>query len=73
MLYPDFNELIQLGKKASRLNITSGKQSMAASSGDYASPFRGQGLEFTKCANIVSGTIFAASIGALLLAPTNLT
>src|SRR3984957_10208125 len=46
MLYPDFNELIQLEKKSARLNITSGKKSVAASSGDYASPFRGQGLEF---------------------------
>ena len=46
MLYPDFNELMQLGQKAARLHIASGKQSVAASSGDYASPFRGQGLEF---------------------------
>jgi len=46
LLYPDFNELIQLGQKASRLHIISGRQSTAASSGDYASPFRGQGLEF---------------------------
>jgi uncharacterized protein (DUF58 family) len=46
MLHPDFHELIQLGQKASRLQIFSGRQSMAAGSGDYASPFRGQGLEF---------------------------
>jgi uncharacterized protein (DUF58 family) len=46
VLFPDFKELIQLGQKASRLHIISGQQSMAASSGDYASPFRGQGLEF---------------------------
>jgi uncharacterized protein (DUF58 family) len=46
LLYPDFNELISLGQKASRLQIISGRQSMGAGSGDYASPFRGQGLEF---------------------------
>lgn len=46
MLYPDFNELILLGQKAARLKISSGRQSQAAGSGDYASPFRGQGLEF---------------------------
>src|ERR1700744_1672482 len=46
MLDPDFNELIQLGQKASRLRIVSTRQSMAASFGDYSSPFRGQGLEF---------------------------
>src|SRR5271156_6307745 len=46
MLYPDFNELMQLGQKASRLQIVSGRRSMAAGSGDYASPFRGQGLSF---------------------------
>jgi uncharacterized protein (DUF58 family) len=46
MLYPDFNELIQLGQKVSHLQIISGRKSMAAGSGDYASPFRGQGLAF---------------------------
>src|SRR5580704_248263 len=46
MLYPDFNELMQLGQKASRLHIASGRQSLAGGSGDYASPFRGQGLAF---------------------------
>src|SRR5271170_5744589 len=46
MLYPDFNELIRLGKRASRLQILSGRSSTTAGSGDYASPFRGQGLAF---------------------------
>jgi uncharacterized protein (DUF58 family) len=46
MLYPDFNELVSLGHKASRLQLVSGLQSTAASSGNYASPFRGQGLAF---------------------------
>jgi uncharacterized protein (DUF58 family) len=46
MLYPDFNELIQLGQRASRLQIVSGRSSMTAGSGEYASPFRGQGLAF---------------------------
>src|SRR3984957_99186 len=46
MLYPDFDELMQLGRKASRLQIQSGRQSVTAGSGEYASPFRGQGLAF---------------------------
>ncbi len=46
MLYPDFDELVRLGQNTSRLNITSGRQSMAPGPGDYASPFRGQGLAF---------------------------
>jgi len=46
MLFPDLNELIQLRQKASRLEIGSARQSMAAGAGDYASPFRGQGLAF---------------------------
>jgi len=46
MLHPDFNELVKLGKTASRLQIISGKSSIIAGSGEYASPFRGRGLEF---------------------------
>ncbi len=46
MLYPDFDELIRLGQNASRLQVLSGRQSMSAGSGDYVSPFRGQGLAF---------------------------
>ena len=46
MLYPDFNELVALGHKAGRLQLGAGRRSMAAASGDYASPFRGQGLAF---------------------------
>ena len=46
MLYPDFDELIRLGQRASRLQILSARSSATAGSGDYASPFRGQGLAF---------------------------
>lgn len=46
MLYPDFDELIRLGRNAQRLQILSGRQSMSAGPGDYASPFRGRGLAF---------------------------
>jgi uncharacterized protein (DUF58 family) len=46
MLYPDFTELTRLGRSASRLEILSGRPSNTAGSGDYASPFRGQGLAF---------------------------
>jgi len=46
MLYPDFDELVALRIKASRLSLVSARQSMAIASGDYKSPFRGQGLVF---------------------------
>ena len=46
MLYPDFKELVQLGLKASRLQLSTGRQSMAGGSGGFASPFRGRGLAF---------------------------
>jgi len=46
MLYPDFDELIRLGQSASRLQLLSREKSMSAGPGDYASPFRGQGLVF---------------------------
>jgi uncharacterized protein (DUF58 family) len=46
MIYPDFGELIGLKNKASRLWLGSDRQSMAIASGDYTSPFRGQGLAF---------------------------
>jgi uncharacterized protein (DUF58 family) len=46
MLYPDFNELVNLGSRASRLKIITARKSMASAAGDYKSPFRGQGLEF---------------------------
>jgi uncharacterized protein (DUF58 family) len=55
MLYPDFHELIRLGQKASRLQIVSGRHSLAAGSGDYASPFRGQGLSFHEVREYRSG------------------
>jgi len=46
VLYPDFAELVGLRSKASRLLLGSDRQSMAIASGDYTSPFRGQGLAF---------------------------
>src|SRR5271155_4260155 len=46
MLYPDFDELVALRNKAARLSLASARQSMAIASGDYTSPFRGQGLVF---------------------------
>lgn len=46
MLYPDFNELVRLGSTASRFGIVSDRRSVGAASGNYASPFRGQGLAF---------------------------
>jgi uncharacterized protein (DUF58 family) len=46
MLYPDFKELLQLAGRAPRPNLNTRQKTMAAAAGNYASPFRGQGLEF---------------------------
>ena len=46
MLYPDFKELLQLAGRAPRPNLGTRQKTMAAAAGNYASPFRGQGLEF---------------------------
>jgi uncharacterized protein (DUF58 family) len=46
MLYPDFNELVGMGSKPNRLELASKRQTSAAASGNYASPFRGRGLTF---------------------------
>ena len=46
MLYPDFQELLQLGGQSSRLRLASRQKTLGAAAGDYKSPFRGQGLEF---------------------------
>jgi uncharacterized protein (DUF58 family) len=46
MLYPDFHELVRMGSKPNRLELASNRPTLAAASGNYASPFRGQGLTF---------------------------
>ena len=46
MLYPDFDELVKLGSHAGRMRMKARRKTLAAASGNYASPFRGQGLEF---------------------------
>jgi uncharacterized protein (DUF58 family) len=46
VLYPDFAELVALKSRAPRLLLGSDRQSLAIASGDYTSPFRGQGLAF---------------------------
>ena len=47
MLYPDFDELVQWGGgRGARLDLVSNRRVLATAAGDYASPFRGQGLTF---------------------------
>jgi len=46
MLYPDFSELVGMGSKPNRLELASERPTLAAAPGNYASPFRGQGLTF---------------------------
>jgi len=46
MLTPDFNELVHLAGKSARLRLQTRRKMDTNRAGDYASPFRGQGLEF---------------------------
>lgn len=46
MIYPDFNELIALKASAMHMSFSSRKKVASNMSGDYISPFRGQGLDF---------------------------
>ncbi len=55
MLYPDFDELLQLGYRASKVNLISRRKTHAIASGDHRSPFRGRGLEFEEVRAYVPG------------------
>lgn len=55
MLYPDFEELLQMGYKASNLDLTSRRKVKSIVSGDHRSPFRGKGLEFEEVREYVPG------------------
>ncbi len=55
MLYPDFEELLQMGYKASRMNLASRRHALSIVSGDQQSPFRGKGLEFEEVREYVPG------------------
>jgi uncharacterized protein (DUF58 family) len=55
MLYPDFEELLQLGYRAGKLNLASRRPVLSIVSGDHRSPFRGKGLEFEEVREYVHG------------------
>lgn len=55
MIYPDFDELLQLGYRASRIGLTSRRKVQMIASGDHRSPFRGKGLEFEEVREYVPG------------------
>ncbi len=55
MLYPDFEELLQLGYRASNVNLMSRRKVQSIASGDHRSPFRGKGLEFEEVREYVAG------------------
>ena len=55
MIYPEFEELLQLGYRASKLNINSRRPVLSIVSGDHRSPFRGKGLEFEEVREYVHG------------------
>jgi uncharacterized protein (DUF58 family) len=46
MLYPDFGELVKIDDRQARLGRFGRRPTLAAAAGNYASPFRGQGLTF---------------------------
>lgn len=55
MLYPEFEELLQLGYRASNVNLMSRRKVQSITSGDHSSPFRGKGLEFEEVREYVAG------------------
>jgi uncharacterized protein (DUF58 family) len=55
MLYPNFEELLQLGYRAGKLHLTSKRPVLSIVSGDHRSPFRGKGLEFEEVREYVHG------------------
>lgn len=55
MLYPDFNELLALKNKATRLSLASRRVVTAVPAGQHHSPFRGQGLEFEEVREYAPG------------------
>ena len=55
MLYPDFNELVQLKSKVSSLKLPSNRLIKSSINGGYFSPFRGHGLEFAEVRQYVNG------------------
>lgn len=55
MLYPEFDELLQLGYRASKVNLMSRRNVHAIASGDHRSLFRGRGLEFEEVRAYVPG------------------
>lgn len=55
MLYPEFEELLQLGYRAANANLMSRRKVQSIASGDHRSPFRGKGLEFEEVREYVAG------------------
>ncbi|MCB1590878.1 MAG: DUF58 domain-containing protein [Alphaproteobacteria bacterium] len=55
MLFPDFKELVELGRLAPRGTLSARRKSVSNLTGDYKSPFRGRGLEFEEVREYVAG------------------
>jgi len=55
MLYPDFNELLELRHKAGVLDLATSRKVSSALVGSYSSTFRGQGLDFEEVREYVPG------------------
>ncbi|PCJ25243.1 MAG: DUF58 domain-containing protein [Rickettsiales bacterium] len=55
MLYPDFNELLQLRSKVTRSSLVSDQRVKSSQVGDHLSPFRGNGMEFEEVRQYVIG------------------
>jgi uncharacterized protein (DUF58 family) len=55
MLYPDFNDLVSLKDRKSKLRHASNRSVKSTVPGNHHSPFRGQGLEFDSVREYVPG------------------
>lgn len=55
MLYPDFHELVELKARITSNKISSARLIKSLLSGNYYSPFKGQGLEFEEVRQYVAG------------------
>lgn len=55
MLFPDFKELVDMGRQAPGVKLVRRRKAVSTLTGDYKSPFRGRGLEFEEVRGYVAG------------------
>lgn len=55
MLFPEFKELVELGRQTPEVKLARRRKAVSNLTGDYRSPFRGRGLEFEEVREYVAG------------------